>query len=70
MMPKDGVPRGVVDPERLYTLVAFKEIMDLGKVAMQRARRAGLKVRYVGNKAYILGEDYIQYVKEVGTTQR
>jgi hypothetical protein len=69
-MSKNGIPLGVVDPDRLYTLEAFKEITSLGKVAMQRARQAGLKVRYVGNKAYVLGADFIKFVEEVGTTQR
>ena len=69
-MTKNGIPVGVVDPERLYTLDAFKEAMNLGKAALQRARRRGLKVLYVGNKAYILGADYIQYVRDVGTTER
>lgn len=69
-MTKNEIPIGVVDPERLYTLDAFKEAMKLGKAAMQRARRRGLKVLYEGNKAYVLGADYIQYVKDVGTTER
>jgi len=67
---RSGIPVGVVDPERLYTLEVFKQIMGVGKVAMQQARRRGLEVRYVGNKAYVLGADYIQFVTEVGTTER
>ena len=72
-MAKDngnGIPAGVVDPERLYTLETFKRVLGIGKVAMQQARRNGLEVRYVGNRAFVLGSDYINFVKEFGRTER
>ena len=60
----NGIPPGVVDPGRLYTLEAFKRVLGIGKVAMQQARKKGLEVRYVGNRAFVLGSDYITFVKE------
>ena len=68
--PKLGIPIGVIDPDRLYALQTFKQVLGIGKAAMHQARDRGLEVRYVGSKAFVLGADFIRYVKEVGTTER
>ena len=59
-MNDSAMPNGVIDSGRLYTLEAFKNTLSIGKVAMQQARRKGLVVRYVGNRAFVLGSDYIR----------
>ena len=43
-----------------------QQVTGLGKAALRTARGAGLSVRYVGGRGWILGRDWIDYVIEHG----
>ena len=51
-----------IDPDCLYTLRDFMALTGLGKHAMRTARENGLRVRRVGNRAFVHGGDFISYV--------
>lgn len=53
---------GVVNPNELYTLDAFKRRLNIREATMRSARRAGLRVYYVHGQAYVYGRDWIEYV--------
>ena len=53
---------GVINPEELYTLDAFKRRLGVRDATLRSARRAGLQVHYVHKHAYIHGRDWIDYV--------
>lgn len=53
---------GFIEPERLYTLAAFKQRLGISDSTLRAARRNGLKVHRVHKHAYILGSDWIAYV--------
>jgi len=53
---------GVINPEELYTLDAFKRRLGVRDATLRTARRAGLRVYYVHKHAYIYGRDWIDYV--------
>ncbi len=55
-------PSGVINPEELYTLDAFKRRLGVRDATLRTARRAGLRVYYVHKHAYIHGRDWIDYV--------
>jgi hypothetical protein len=55
-------PDGVINPEELYTLEAFKRRLGVRDATLRTARRAGLRVYYVHKHAYIYGRDWIDYV--------
>ena len=56
-------PAGVINPEELYTLDAFKRRLGVREATLRAARRAGLQVYYVHKHAYIYGRDWIDYVR-------
>lgn len=51
-----------------YPLPLFSDSVGLGRAALATARRNGLTIRKVGNRKYILGRDWLQYVAEHGET--
>ena len=58
---------GVIHPEELYSLRAIKKRLGIQDATLRAARRAGLTVLYVHKNGYVLGRDWIDYVKSVGT---
>jgi len=63
--PLDRVP-GLITADTLYTLHELKVRLGLGTHAMRSARRSGLKVRYIGRRALVLGRDVIEFVEKHG----
>lgn len=61
-MPSPQELSGVINPEELYTLEAFKRRLGVRDATLRTARRAGLQVYYVHKHAYIYGRDWIDYV--------
>jgi hypothetical protein len=59
---------GVINADALYTLPEIQQRLGLGVHAMRMARRAGLRVKYVGRKGFILGRDLIAHVEANGKT--
>lgn len=57
---------GVVTADALYTLPEIKERLKLGPHALRMARRAGLKVRRIGRRGYVLGRDLIAFIETSG----
>jgi hypothetical protein len=55
---------GTIEPHVLYHIADARRRLGWGLHAMRHARRAGLNVRYVGKRAYLLGHDIIDYVKQ------
>lgn len=53
---------GVVNPDELYTLDAFKRRLGIREATLRSARRAGLRVFYVHKQGYVHGRDWIEYV--------
>ncbi len=53
---------GVINPEQLYTLRAFKKRLGISDATLRAARRAGLKVSYLHKQGFIHGRDWIDYV--------
>ena len=53
---------GVVNPDQLYTLDAFKRCIDIKDATLRAARRNGLRVSRVHGRAFVLGSDWIDYV--------
>jgi len=52
----------VVRPEELYPLSVFQKRFGIGECTLRSARSAGLVVRYIHKRAYLLGRDWIQYI--------
>jgi hypothetical protein len=55
---------GLVEPGCVYTLDEIKSRMKLGTAALRAARRAGLKVRYIGRRGYVMGSDIIRFIEQ------
>ena len=62
MTTGDDFTSGVIDPDSLYTLKTFTRRIGIREAALRSARRAGLRIYYVHNHAYIHGRDWIDYV--------
>lgn len=61
--PRSSCPPGEVHHGALYRADELKARMGWSDSALRSARRHGLKVRYVGKRAYVLGEDVISFMK-------
>ena len=53
---------GHITADALYTLAEIQERLKLGQHAMRQARRAGLKVRRIGRRAFVLGRDVMAFI--------
>ncbi len=56
----------VIRPDALYSLESAKQILGWKATAMRNARRAGLPVRYVAGRGYLMGADIINHVMSRG----
>lgn len=54
--------QGVINPDELYTLRAFKQRLGISDATLRSARRAGLQVRYLHKQGFVHGKDWIEYV--------
>ena len=66
MKPTDTSMTGVINPDELYNLSAFKRRLGITSATLRTARRAGLRVFYVHKQGFILGRDWIDYVTSSG----
>lgn len=65
MENEDSFMLGVINPEELYSLAAFKRRLGITSATLRTARRAGLRVFYVHKQGFIRGRDWIEYVTTV-----
>jgi len=62
MSKVDDTQAGVINPDELYTLQAFKKRLGIADATVRSARRAGLRVTYLHRQGYVFGRDWIDYV--------
>ncbi len=53
---------GEIEPDKLYSLEAFKRVTGLKDWALRSARKAGLKMKRVGNRKFVKGKDFIDFL--------
>ena len=66
MSASNVVPVEVIQQNVSYPLPVFSRVTGLGKHALRAARRAGLRVLYIGNRAFVNGSDWLRFVEENG----
>jgi hypothetical protein len=54
--------QGVIDASAVYTLDALRDRLNITDAWLRTARRRGLRVRYAGRRAFVLGADFISYL--------
>ena len=60
-------PRAI-DRNKAYPLAEFARQTGLNKASLRSARRAGLAIRYVGNRPFLLGSDWLDWLATRPTT--
>ena len=58
----DNRPPEMIEPQALYSLNEAMARTGLGRSAFRQARRAGMPVRYVSRRGYVLGKDLIDWI--------
>ena len=53
---------GPIHPGVVYPVETFKQVSGLGRFAFKSARREGLKVRKVGGRRFVLGDEFAEFV--------
>jgi len=53
---------GVIQGDSVYPLSVFQKLTGLGSHAVRQARKKGLRMRDVGNRSYILGNDFYRFL--------
>lgn len=61
--PVKSTSPGVIRADELYTLEEVRLRLKLGSWAMRKARRAGLRVMRMGNRAFVAGDELIAFLK-------
>jgi hypothetical protein len=65
-----SIPTGVIEPGALYQIEEFKRRTGFGNHAMRTARRNGLKVRYLGGRAFVHADDFFAYINKLDADQQ
>ena len=52
---------GEIHAHSLYTLDELDSRLGLGKTALREARRQGLKVKLIGRRGYVRGQDLLDW---------
>jgi hypothetical protein len=68
-MRNSAVTPGAIEPATLYRLDTLKQASGVGSWGIRQMRRAGLPVKYVGGRGFVLGRDFIEHVVNVGDSQ-
>lgn len=58
---------GVIEPGRLYLASEAKGRLRIGDWGWRKMRGAGLRVIYQGKRAYVLGDDLLQYFLDLAS---
>lgn len=53
---------GQIEPQTLYSLEEFKQVSGMGNWALRQARKAGLKMLKSGNRKFVKGQDFIDFL--------
>lgn len=61
---------GEIRADSVYPLEVFRRRTGLDTWAMRQARRAGLRVVRVGRRGFILGSDWVDYLKSTTAQQQ
>lgn len=75
-MPRPLVSRAPVvspapiDPSHLYPIGVLRGRTGLGNAALRRMRRDGLSVHYVCGRAFVRGQDFIDFIEQHGKSTK
>ena len=61
---------GFIVPGHLYLAEEVRNRLRVGAWGWRTMRRAGLRVRYVGRRAYVLGDDVIDFFRNQDSSER
>ena len=56
----------LIAADELYRMDEAQERLGLGVAAMRTARKNGLRVCYLGGRAFVSGRELIRYIKSNG----
>ena len=59
-----------INPQTLYALEEFKQVSGMGNWALRAARNAGLKMLKVGNRKYIKGQAFIDFLESTNSNEK
>ena len=62
-MAVDQTQLGEIRADASYSLDDFKKRIGIGKDGLRSARQAGLKVRRAHRRGFILGSDWLEYLR-------
>lgn len=60
-----GSASGAILPGAIYRLDAFLATVGWGRAAMRRARRQGLRVVRDGRSVFVLGDEFLRYLRQI-----
>ena len=61
-MPKQANSLTEIDSSKVYPLPIFMQAVGMSKWAIRQARRAGLRTVKVGNRSYVRGSDWDEFL--------
>lgn len=56
-------PGEKIEPQSLYSLEEFKRVSGMGSWALRSARKAGLQMLQIGNRKYVKGSAFIEFIE-------
>ena len=63
-MSTNGRSPGVIRADECYTVPELRRRAALGDYAFREARKAGLRIVEFGRKRYVLGQDWLEFLRQ------
>jgi len=61
-------PVGEITPSSLYTIKELRSRCNLGDFVWRQIRHSGLRIRRVGRRQFVYGQDFITFVLQAPET--
>lgn len=59
-----------IKADEIYPLSVFRKVTGIGRHGMRSMRNRGLVVRYVANKGFVHGADFIEFMSQHAKTSK
>jgi hypothetical protein len=63
--PSKDTALGAIQSDSVYPLPVFKKKVGLDAWSLREAKKRGLKIRKIGRRRFIVGSDFIEYLRSL-----
>ncbi|QDU25599.1 hypothetical protein ETAA8_06690 [Anatilimnocola aggregata] len=60
------IPQREIKPDVMYPLPSAMDTLGIGRAGMRSMRRAGLEVKYIAGRGFVMGSELIRVITTTG----